>query len=100
MSSSHRARSCAADRTEPAYDPPAATRLQRMPSSLSGATHNWDESDSANLLICRVEVRPGTTGHRVAEPNLGPRHAGWLYGRLSRYYRRSQTAADRRRCRR
>ncbi len=49
---------------------------------------------------CRVEVRPGTTGHRVAEHYLGPRRAGWLYDRFSRYCSRSQTAADRRRCRR
>jgi hypothetical protein len=37
----------------------------------------------ANVRFCRVEVRPRTTGYRVAEPHLGLRHASWLYARLA-----------------
>jgi hypothetical protein len=70
----------------------------RKAQAVARAQAGPSRPDSA--LSCRVEVRPGTTGHRVAEHYLGPRRAGWLYDRFSRYCSRSQTAADRRRCRR
>src|SRR5260370_40088452 len=52
------------------------------------------------ILICRVEIRAGTTGTGWRNPDLGLWHAGWLYGRISRYYGGSQTAAGPRRQRR